>query len=654
MQSIERRRAHALIAAIGLIVAALVYVDAHRTISSPPSALADEGAAQGRSGRASEAEAALARTNLSGRMQAALGDAFGGAWFEPSTAQMHVGVTSAASRRLAEAVAADAGLSELVTETPVHSTWSQLEATQEDWDRQLVDLFERGQVGTSLAVDRNSVQIELASSVPRSRRTMLEREAVLSGNVEVVISPRRSLFAIQAEQCKKWVQFAAYCDPTIVAGTTLASEKDGSGKRKTTCSTGSAVRLKDRSTGENATKTYVLTAGHCIHTGGGVGKKWYAFDKGSNELEVGPAGSYLNGEIDVGVVEVKPPNWAKANDPVPVVPTTALWDTNFETNPNKVSFEAKPKKSTKTCVIGQRSLEVCGTIIDENVTVTFKGEPVATKKLYKVELGKDKAGNQTRAGAGDSGGPMRSPDSVSTIEGVFVGFTFEDHTNENEGKVIYFHSLETAFAELKAQKGLELELLKSGNEKRKHPVVTADKYPVTFSAEETSEHQFTAFEMAVKCTKGKFHGELTKSQQEATPAVVELTPTYESCTALSLPTTFTGNGCKYKLTLTGEPTEGSYSANGDIVCPVGKAIQFDVSGFCTVTLPPQSGLKVPNLSNSGNHVVMSAGSIEKVKVQKQGLCGSSETTTGVYDMSKAVTVSGTSGGEATKIDIGGE
>lgn len=659
MQSIERRRARALIAAIGLIATGLVYLDAQRAISSPPSPLADEGAVQGRSIRADEAEAATARTNLGGKMQAALDDAFGGVWFEPSTAQMHVGVISPASRRLAEAVAARAGLSEFVTETSVGSTWQQLEATQEDWDRRLAGLFERGLVSTSLVADRNSVKIELASAVRNSRRAELERDAAASGNVEVIVTPHQNLFATQATQCKKWVKFAAYCDPTIVAGMTLASEKDGSGKRKTTCTTGPAARLKDRSTAENATKTYILTAGHCIQKGGGTDAKWYAFDKtNEKETEIGPAGSYLNGEIDIGVIEVKTPNWAKANDPIPVVPTTAFWDTVIETKANVVYYEAKPKKDTKTCLIGQRSMEVCGTIVDENVSVTFKGEPVATKKLVKVELEKDKSGKQTRGGRGDSGGPMRSGKTVDTVEGVFIGYTYEDHNaaDEEEGTVIYFHSVETAFAELKTQKSLDLELLKGANEKRKHPAVTADKYSVTFSAKTTSsEDQFTAFGSTVKCTENEFHGELTKGQQEAAPAVVELTPAYKNCTSAGLTTTFTGNGCKYKFTVKEEIVAGSYGANADLVCPAGKAgIQFDVSGFCTVTLPPQTGLKVPTLTNSGSNIVMEAGAIENVKAQRQGLCGSSETTTGVHHVGKAVTVSGASGGEAVKIDIGGE
>ncbi len=79
---------------------------------------------------------------------------------------LHVGVTSPASRRHAEAVAAHAGLSGNVIATPVPSTLAELEAAQERWGHFLSDLFARAEVGTGFRRSDNAVAVELGSSVP--------------------------------------------------------------------------------------------------------------------------------------------------------------------------------------------------------------------------------------------------------------------------------------------------------------------------------------------------------------------------------------------------------------------------------------------------------------------------------------------------------
>jgi hypothetical protein len=85
----------------------------------------------GRSAQATAVEAQMARADLVGAMEAALGRKFAGVWFEPSTARVHVDFTSSAARKAVEGVAAKIGLARYVIPTPARSTWAQLSAAQE-------------------------------------------------------------------------------------------------------------------------------------------------------------------------------------------------------------------------------------------------------------------------------------------------------------------------------------------------------------------------------------------------------------------------------------------------------------------------------------------------------------------------------------------
>jgi hypothetical protein len=663
MKSIEAGTARVAVA-IALTVAALAYLDAQGSFAGGTTALA----AAERSARASEAEAELAGTGLRHRMEVALGGAFGGIWFEPETAQVHVGVTSAASRGIAEAVAARTGLSAIVTETPVESTQAELEAAQAEWNQRLADLFERGLVGTSLLPDRNAVRVELGSSVSPARQLALEREAA-AADVAVLIdvSPHPRMQIVPGFRCNKFVKFKANCNPTIVSAVRIDGEKDGKGNR-TSCTAGPAARLKDASTAAKATKTYLLTAGHCINSGGGEGKKWYAYNQAEEEKEIGTAGPYLTGKTDVGVIEVTTNYWANANDIIPVVPALAIWNSGSDFNPTKISKVEKPMKGTKTCFSGQRSEWKCGEIKEEGFSFTFDGQPAKTEKLFKVELE-----NNGKGGQNDSGGPFFTSSFVEYVEGTFVGYEYEDAKKE-EGNIVFFQGLETSFEELEKQKALSLELLRTANEKRVLPeVFTADQYPATVKAKSTGEDKFTGFGATVTCAEGEFDGLLGEPEAEQEGRLtLELAPSYPKCTSTGgIPAKFTSNECKYKLTPQEKVTEGHYVADVAVACPEGKpGIQLRIyashanmtseTTMCTLTIPPQSGLKKVTLTNSSGDLVLDAGAVEgfKVKIHRNLLlCPSSgtenETTSGVFHIGKSLTFAGTKGGEAVNIDMAG-
>lgn len=642
MKSVQINRLRIAVVIV-TVATALVYLGAQGSSAGGTNTVTSQGAADPASpSRVSEVEAEVARANLRGRIEAALGDAFGGIWFEPSTAQVHVGVTSAATRQLAEGVAARAGLSEVVTEDPVDSTWGQLDAAHERLDRHLGDLFAHGEVSTSIAPDLNAVKVELGSAVPHRRRVDLNEEASAAG-VGVAIStaatPRIRL--IPQGRCVKFAPGKANCDKPIVAGVTIQGPNGG------LCSAGPAAILQDLSTAAKSTATYILTAGHCIGLEGGVGKEWSAYDKnGAKPLPIGKSVEVLYGkavEYDVGVIKVdNPGNWVNAGD-TPVNPGIAYWDTKNEVDPVAITSQGeKPIQMTKLCVSGQSSGTSCGgTVAGEDTTIT---RPDGSKVKELIEM----KGFTTAEGT--SGAPWFRENS-GEVYGTHVG------VKESNGNKV-FQLLSVSFAQLPTK----YQLLTTANEKRKHPVMTASKYPTSISAKGGAA-EFTAFGSTIKCNGSSFSGELKEPAKS-----VELTPSYEGCTGISgLPVLATSNECKYKFSLTEEVAEGHHNASMDVVCPGGQpGLQFHVYlshanltskiSFCTLTVPPQTGLKTITLTNSGNNILVDPGTVEGVKVKLHRtnfFCPSSgtepETASGIYHIKEGLTASG---GEAVKLDIG--
>jgi len=86
-----KRRIGVLVTIVAVVIGPTVASASARVTSTPESARAR-----------TDAEAQIARANLGGSIEAALGGSFAGAWFDPSAARVHVGVTSPGSRRLVE------------------------------------------------------------------------------------------------------------------------------------------------------------------------------------------------------------------------------------------------------------------------------------------------------------------------------------------------------------------------------------------------------------------------------------------------------------------------------------------------------------------------------------------------------------------------
>ncbi|HEX7279826.1 MAG TPA: trypsin-like serine protease [Solirubrobacterales bacterium] len=586
LNSIATPRGRLLIAAIVFTAILFGYAYAQGSAAEPTDEARDVGIA--------EAEARILEANLAGRIEAALGDSSGGVWFDRSTGELHVGVTSPDSRQRAEAVADRAGLSELVTETPVDSTWEQLTAAQQALNRHLEDVFARGQARTSALPDSNSVTVELASTVTASRRAALQREASRTGvDVAVIVSPARSLAATPALRCAKFVANKANCDKPIAAGVRIKS------KNGFVCTAGPAVILQDLSTAAKSTATYILTAGHCIKKAG-AGSEWFALTKAEvgGEILIGKAKEALWGEkgladkVDVGVIEVeKPGNWVHETD-TPVTPGIVQWDNTGvnEVDPTATTGTAVvPVKGTKVCLSGQTSGKSCGTIFAPSVTIVEEEGGV----FYTVETLAEVEGSA--ATNGDSGGPWYPEAEPDKVLGTFSAFTtiVEGGMNKNRK---WFQPLATSLSNL----ATPYQLLTTTNEKRKHPAAgppfTSSAYPAVVTGSNTKGAEvFTAEAGKVECNS-HFEGTLP-----GVTTTLALKPAYTGCSAFGFEATMNVEGCTYELHSTEKVEANVRRSHVDVVCPAGQSIKITAS-TCKAEIKSQNSLTTAKTTNEGGKI----------------------------------------------------
>lgn len=586
MRSVGTRSGRVFIAVVSLIVFAFAYAGAQSSHAGQGSALVE---ARERSPRAGVVETEIARSGLVTRLEAALGDEFGGVWFDPATAEVHVGVTSPSSRSAAEAVAAQEGLSENVAETSVRWTWEQLTDAQEGWDRRLGGLFESGRATTSLAADRNAVLVEVGASTSATRLAALEHEAASTtvSTVVEVLPDSRIHFAPWVNRCVKFKSLEANCDPTIVSGASIEDETVGVGD----CTAGPPLIKTKRAQKAVATETFLLTAGHCIKLGGGAGKKWYARKKNGERKEIGPAVDLLNKEptvgVDAGVIKIETSTWAEGTKASPVIPSIANWSEANESEPFPIIKQQPPVEGMSVCFSGQRSGLQCGEVIKTGKTEQSKDEKgnvvEERKEIAEIKL---KTG---KGGEGDSGAPTFAESAYKTnsegyVEGIVVG------GGAKESEFIYYQPLAFILKELKARKSLEYDLLTKSIENR-HGKAKATQYPVTIHGATSGIERFTSEAGAVECESSSY--DAVVSEETST---VTVTPEYSKCKASFLGTEATINmeGCTYVFHAGGKVATDSYLAVTDISCPEGHSIKI-TAATCKLEMKAQTGLESVDL-----------------------------------------------------------
>ncbi len=567
MDSTQVSRARVVIVAIGIAIATLAYAVAEGSTARQATA------AQQQFDSTREAvEAEIAQTGVVGKLEDNLGSAFGGVWFEPSAAQLHVGVTSPASRREAEAVAARIGFAAQLTKTSVRSSWAELEAAQERWNERLVDLFASGDVTTAVAPSRNSVLVDLSPSVSSDRRAALESEAAADDvDVSISVKPASQFESVPSGNCNAFKFKEAHCNPTFVSGVSIKGEEAG---KEGYCTAGPVIIRQDRTTPAKATETFVLTAGHCIKYQGGNGKKWTAFNQSFEAKEIGKSVEHLMpppaGEgtgLDVGVIKDESNYWASAGDP-PATADRAEWSATKETEPEDVLKGEDPVEEMTVCISGQRSGVQCGTVINPKTTLNVGFTPPEVRTVKDIAAVKMESGT---VGVGDSGGPWFVQAQREVLLGTMVSYLPEKEGSE-VGTTAYFQLLSSSFANLPTR----FELLTTKNELRHDPVFWAEKSPATIDGEQTNPFILKRSGRTIECEIATFTG---TAESDVTTAT--LTPTYTSCVATvvgsEFPATIKMNGCNFLHHFKVEVVEeaDAFGATTDLKCPAGKEVEVE-------------------------------------------------------------------------------
>jgi hypothetical protein len=523
-----------------------------------------------------EVQTAVAEANLVARLKVAMGEGFGGAWFEPAAAKLHIGVVSPQARQVAETIAEDAGLGPAVVETPVRWSWSELVAAQEVLNERVGDLLARGEAATSLAPRFNAVKLELGAAVPPARREALSGQAVAGVDPTVVRAGAAHFGIAPMARCGAFAEDTAFCDPSIVAGVTIREEKIGP-----PCTIGPAVIRKAFK--EDTTETFMLTAGHCMS---GL-EDWYTSKKGVENLKKIGTGlaKFHKGaaEIDIGLIEVENAEWKDAGQ-VPVKPTIANWKKE-ETEPIPVVGLIEPVEKEVTCLSGQSSGTNCGVVTQVNLTLE------GLKKLVEV-----REMTQT-AKVGDSGGPWHVEGKTGWLaQGTMVGNRIIE---EKLTEWSLFHPLSYSFEVLKELKNYDLQLLTTANETRpKCPMpgircFEAESYPATVTGSQIGASSFGFESGTVQCGSTTFSTTLGEGSE-----TLEVPPSISSCSVGLVSVTADVDECKYKFAMTSKVEEDKYKGTVDVVCPSGKSIALTSACECTTTIGSQTALGTVEFVNT--------------------------------------------------------
>jgi streptogrisin C len=396
--------------------------------------LTKQGISPARARQALDVQGKVAQANLVSEVEAAMGSAFAGAWFDPAAGRVHFGVTSDASRQAAKQVVEHAGLSAVVTFTPVRSTWSELIAAKSQLDRRLGELSKGRGAMTGLDAQHNAVSVTLSSSIPPEERTVLGREtAVASVNVFVRIAPPSRFQISPGSRCKFKKPFEAYCEKTLVSGVGIGLEG-----APPDCSAGPMLI--------EGNTTYMLTAGHCFAPS--FEKEGVVVENVTSsypeeppvQKDIGKEGVWKYTEArDMAEVKITSPNGNFSQAlPTPVPALMAEWGKKTE-SPQAVIGAAANMKGETNCHEGMTTGEKCGTIGEVDMTIEDE-----EKHLHK-HLVEDTACGE----GGDSGGPFFFSESIADnvhMQGTFSFFDPEKKCSEG-GEGTYYEPLKDEGAE---------------------------------------------------------------------------------------------------------------------------------------------------------------------------------------------------------------
>ncbi len=294
----------------------------------------------------------------------------------------------------------------------------------------------------------------------------------------------------------------------------------------------------------------MLTAGHCIEGGHGVGQQWFAFDRAGEKGLLGKSIEFFNGGKigeklgDYGDIKIEAAGeWQSGNANNPVLAVTAEWNKVAETR-YPIKGERAPVANTPSCHAGRTSGESCGLVNAFNKKFPPTEEPTAEGVVEVVE---PKGAEKRLIGeGGDSGGPWMTVEANNEVmmEGTLVGaFTPEcpeievektgrqffkaqaecenlnvEEKEGNKGK--FERRLKLGFQPLRKTEGggtpgsldkFKLELLTTANEALAPAIKTlpGESLPITFKATSAETKIEAVGKLSILCKEASTTGEFT-------------------------------------------------------------------------------------------------------------------------------------------------
>ncbi len=567
-------------------------VDANSLLQGEIRALTREGISPTRARQAIGVQGLIAKTRLADRVEAAMGSRFAGVWFDAANALVHIGFTSAASRRTAEAVTRSLGLATHVVETPVQSTWRQLKAAQTRWNRRLGSLLADGDASSALLPQKNAVSITLNALVSGSLRSTFEHLASADTVATIVAVGSRHKPHLGQEigtSCNAFTTGKAYCDKTITSGVTIILTN---GKPQE-CTAGPLAV----STGSNKADTYLLTAGHCTKSV----PSWATFNRSGASSKFGTTSAAVDDETgDYGAILIEPGAWTQPGSD-PVLAVSALWSVKPLTSA-PVMGANKPVVGTANCHEGATTGESCGKIRRAFVTIGFG--TLTTKDLVEDET--------AVSASGDSGGPwlIITTGKEVYMEGTHVG------KNESTNNPVY-EPLETSLGSLK------LELLTTLNEVRPQLGIFKASGSGKLLGKALATQVITTAAGKVECTALRFTDGTVKA---GTFSTAQVTVEYENCKAF---------GVAAKVSLV------QYEINSGGYLSLRNTITV-TAPLCTVTIPSakNQSLKVLGYATTGKELVITPEIKGITSSGTEAVCTYAEESKGEYTGNLLVSLDG--------------
>ena len=335
-----------------------------------------------------ETQAQANAVDIVGQLEARLGRAYAGVWFDNESGEFVVPLLQASDRERVESAFDVAGIPGHFHAVAAQSSWVELEQAQERLTSSISEMVEeqrllRGHVLTSIDPRTNSVVVDRTGGVSQAVWQRLWEKAQ-STHVRVVIDDDAQTEPVPA-YCSALIKA---CDQPLRGGVSI--------------STGCTAGFKAT---DSIGNRYVLTAGHCAEY---VSQSIYASNSSWEEKKIGPVDILYNGMsgADVARIFATDPYWNIPSWPTQLV----LWTKGYEPPTNSeysITSESGSYLGDYVCHVGISTGTSCGYV--RKVEVTLESKTFVWNHMTEA------FGSTLCVSGGDSGGPVYAGHSAIGI-----------------------------------------------------------------------------------------------------------------------------------------------------------------------------------------------------------------------------------------------